>query len=247
MKKSLLTAVLTAYVVFSLLGCGAKETTFSESVADSTVVETTVAVEEVVVLPTVAEIKAAYDAQNYISATHLEKYNETGEETYTEYLIDRVSNIICITENMGITYADINSKTAYYCEENESEFHKVDLADGMDELLDDSVDWLFNKMFTILGMEGYKISINDSGDIEAKLISLFEDGSGYIRYVIVADSNTYLPKTATARMIKAEEGTTINEEEMTAIERIATFSYPIEGTEDFETFKAAITLLSDEK
>lgn len=60
MKKKLLTTVLTVSVVLSLVGCGAKETTSSESVAETTEVTTEygaeeTSVEEVVEETTVAE------------------------------------------------------------------------------------------------------------------------------------------------------------------------------------------------
>ncbi len=63
MKKKLLTTVLTVGVVLSLVGCGAKETTSSESVAETTEVTTEygteeTSVEEVVEETTVAETEA---------------------------------------------------------------------------------------------------------------------------------------------------------------------------------------------
>lgn len=63
MKKKLLTTVLTVGVVLSLVGCGAKETTSSESVAETTEVTTEygteeTTVEEVVEETTVAETEA---------------------------------------------------------------------------------------------------------------------------------------------------------------------------------------------
>lgn len=63
MKKKLLTTVLTVGVVLSLVGCGAKETTSSESVAETTEITTEygteeTTVEEVVEETTVAETEA---------------------------------------------------------------------------------------------------------------------------------------------------------------------------------------------
>lgn len=63
MKKKLLTTVLTVGMVLSLVGCGAKETTSSESVAETTEVTTEygteeTTVEEVVEETTVAETEA---------------------------------------------------------------------------------------------------------------------------------------------------------------------------------------------
>ena len=55
MKKKLLTTVLTVGVVLSLVGCGAKETTSSESVAETTVAEEVVEATEAVEETTVVE------------------------------------------------------------------------------------------------------------------------------------------------------------------------------------------------
>ena len=55
MKKKLLTTVLTLGVVLSLVGCGGKETTSSESVAETTEVTTEDGTEET----TEAEVEEA--------------------------------------------------------------------------------------------------------------------------------------------------------------------------------------------
>ena len=59
MKKKLLTTVLTVGVVLSLVGCGAKETTSSESVAETTEVTTEYGTEETTVEEVVEETTVA--------------------------------------------------------------------------------------------------------------------------------------------------------------------------------------------
>lgn len=85
MKKKLLTTVLTVGMVLSLVGCGAKETTSSESVAETTVAESTTeyGTEETteVVEETVVEEQATETTETVEETVVEETTEEVAEET----------------------------------------------------------------------------------------------------------------------------------------------------------------------
>lgn len=99
MKKKLLTTVLTVGVVLSLVGCGAKETTSSESVAETTVAEgTTEYVEETTEVEEIATEEVA--EETVVEATTEEvveeqttETTETVEETVVEETTEEVPKL----------------------------------------------------------------------------------------------------------------------------------------------------------
>ena len=151
MKKKLLTTVLTVGVVLSLVGCGAKETTSSESVAETTevtteygteetTVEETEAVEEVVEEPAKEKIPVDitdgaavmnqvlenFNAQKYVvEASVSTEYNVEDPTVKTvnelEHLYDWNSNTAC-------TIGEAGDVTYYDIAENMVYIPKEDLS-----------------------------------------------------------------------------------------------------------------------
>lgn len=116
MKKKLLTTVLTVGMVLSLVGCGAKETTSSESVAETTVAEstteygteeTTEEVEETVVEEQTTETTETVE-ETVVEETTEEVTEETtsASEGYpTVFANDdpRTSEVTDMAELLGVT------------------------------------------------------------------------------------------------------------------------------------------------
>lgn len=159
MKKKLLTTVLTVGMVLSLVGCGAKETTSSESVAETTEVTTEygteeTTVEEVVEETTVAEEPAKekipvdltdgaafmkqmlqnYESQKYIAAEFNQVSNDINNpsaktEFAYELLYDWNNNIACSLADNLILYYDYNEEMAYSSKDDMTGFYKLQAND----------------------------------------------------------------------------------------------------------------------
>lgn len=113
MKKKLLTTVLTVGVVLSLVGCGAKETTSSESVAETTEVTTEYGTEETTVEEVVEETTVAETEAEVVEETTVEVVEESeGSIFMKELLANFESQQYVIIEVNDTKYADgINAET----------------------------------------------------------------------------------------------------------------------------------------
>lgn len=93
MKKKLLTTVLTVGVVLSLVGCGAKETTSSESVAETTEITTEYGTEETTVEEVVEETT--------VDETEAEVVEEPAKERIPVDITDGASFMNQVIENFN--------------------------------------------------------------------------------------------------------------------------------------------------
>lgn len=110
MKKNVLTTVLTVGMVLSLVGCGAKETTSSESVAETTEVTTEYGTEETTVEEVVEETTVAEMVEEVTTEEAVEE--SEGSIFMKELLANFESQQYVIIEVNDTKYADgINAET----------------------------------------------------------------------------------------------------------------------------------------
>lgn len=154
-KKKLLTTVLTVSVVLSLVGCGAKETTSSESVAETTEVTTEYGTEETTIEEVVEETVVEEPAKEKISvditdgasfmnqvlenikvqkfavlkdsSTHYDVEDPSAKRiSEVEYLYNWGANTACLIGQAGdVTYYDFTDAMVYLPNEDMSGFTKM--------------------------------------------------------------------------------------------------------------------------
>lgn len=98
MKKKLLTTVLTVGVVLSLVGCGAKETTSSESVAETTESTTEYGTEETT--EEVAEETVVEETTEVVEETVVEEQTTETTETVEETVVEETTEDV-VEETAG--------------------------------------------------------------------------------------------------------------------------------------------------
>lgn len=123
MKKKLLTTVLTVGVVLSLVGCGAKETTSSESVAETTEITTEYGTEETTAEEVVEE------------TTVVETETEVVEEVTTEEVVEESEGSIFMKELL----ANFESQQYVIIEVNDTKY-----ADGINAETESTHEVLYN-------------------------------------------------------------------------------------------------------
>lgn len=230
MKKKLLTTVLTVGMVLSLVGCGAKETTSSESVAETTVVEATEEVEETTVVEETEVVEepakekipvditdgasfmnqviANHEAQKYVVIenhnTSIDVNDPTVKNTIvTEYLYDWNSETACIlTQAGGIMYHDYANNASYTENDDKTGFYKF----NTDEYsgVKDAVDGKYGELKYYVGLGGnFVVTELAEGNYAGYYCATvqFDFDDGYIYTVdCYVDPYTLLPVNYTVTM-----------------------------------------------
>lgn len=230
MKKKLLTTVLTVGMVLSLVGCGAKETTSSESVAETTVVEATEEVEETTVVEETEVVEepakekipvditdgasfmnqviANHEAQKYVVIenhnTSIDVNDPTVKNTIvTEYLYDWNSETACIlTQAGGIMYHDYTNNASYTENDDKTGFYKF----NTDEYsgVKDAVDGKYGELKYYVGLGGnFVVTELAEGNYAGYYCATvqFDFDDGYIYTVdCYVDPYTLLPVNYTVTM-----------------------------------------------
>ena len=110
MRKKLLTTVLTVGVVLSLVGCGAKETTSSESVAETTVAESTTEYGTEETTEVVEETSES--ATEEVVEEQTTETTETVEETVVEEATEEVAETTGDASGYPMAFADDDPRTS---------------------------------------------------------------------------------------------------------------------------------------
>lgn len=260
MRKNLVAMLLAVGVIATATGCGSTESTSTtgttEYVTDEVateeaqVEETTEYVEEAteeVVEETAEDIKAedinvdelvakskeAVEAAEYVK--HMLKQEDIINSTTSEYFVylDLINNKYALYSNAGDTvYADLNTDTEYAQLAGSSEWAPYTGDMVVDNAIKNAKN---NDLFERYDL-GYSFVVEEVNDNTAKLASKSEvDVNGIIYEVeAIVDLNTSLPISASI--------TTINESGEAVNTSNSTFSYPTEGTPEYDEFIQKTTI-----
>lgn len=277
MKKKLLTTVLTVGVILSLVGCGAKETTSSESVAETTEVTTEygteeTTVEEVVEETTVAETEAVeeteatvlseetkyvnealtnFEAEDYVSLNITYTNYLDGTEKVTDLLIDRVNNVACMSEeDNGILYYDFKNKVAYTPNGDMTGFYKSASQD-VEDLITATCNVVLKQWFEANTEYELGEIMSLMGTDTRTIANWFTDsetGNEFQhRCNIYEDGIQIYQATIGEFDPTAMDESGANTDEYSVSFTNIIVKYPEEGTDEFTTFQTALTLPTDDE
>lgn len=241
MKKKLLTTVLTVGMVLSLVGCGAKETTSSESVAETTEVTTEygteeTTVEEVVEETTVAEtatelaveesedsifmkeVLANFESKDYIAITLMDTTydinnpDSSSSMTIHDVLFNWKDNVAAtVSEESGVTYYDFTNNMAYVSNEDMTGFYKSESPD-----VKDYYTTLYDSLlkFWVESDSNFiveEITEGFVGDFEATNQYSSVGEDKYYTVSVIVDSETKLPTMANVAEYISENEITLED------------------------------------
>lgn len=182
----------------------------------------------------------------------------TGEQKYIEYLFNIADRVFACIDEENLFYSDFKGKetVAYVQNEDNTGFIKVTddkeansmtnaaLSNTLEGWFGQDTDWIFTEGSDEINGEyiyAYQRFQNEEGT-ESYKVSFFINKETNLPFMQVI--STTMPSESIT--VETDEALITGEEPVVREARFV-YSYPVEGTEDFETFKAATTLPTDEE